>query len=141
MVGRGRAPTRPSLVVLVGAPRAGKTHWAGGWFQADQIVSSDRLRAIVGRGERDAFEVVDLIVDKRRRRGLTTVIDSTGLEQRRRDAWRLLAERHGVPAYAVVFDTPASVVRDRNRALDSHGRSWSGTSSATTASLVPQTQN
>ena len=67
--GRTRgAPTRPSLVVLVGAPRAGKTHWAGGWFQADQIVSSDRLRAIVGRGERDAFEVVDLIVDKRRRR-------------------------------------------------------------------------
>ena len=115
----------PCLVVLVGATSAGKTHWAREWFQADQIVSSDRLRAMVGRGERDqrasrdAFEVLDLIVAKRLRRGLTTVIDSTGLEPRRRDAWRSLAERHAVPAYAVVFDTPASVVRERNRALDS----------------------
>jgi F420-dependent oxidoreductase-like protein len=115
----------PCLVVLVGATSAGKTHWAREWFQAGQIVSSDRLRAMVGRGERDqrasrdAFEVLDLIVAKRLRRGLTTVIDSTGLEPRRRDAWRSLAERHGMPAYAVVFDTPASVVRERNRALDS----------------------
>jgi F420-dependent oxidoreductase-like protein len=113
----------PCLVVLVGATSAGKTHWAREWFHADQIVSSDRLRAVVGAGERDqrasrdAFEVLDLIVDKRLRRRLTTVIDSTGLEERRRDAWRALAERHGVPAYAVVFDTPARVVRERNRAL------------------------
>jgi predicted kinase len=113
----------PCLVVLVGATSAGKTHWAEQWFHPDQIVSSDRLRAAVGTGERDqrasrdAFEVLDLIVAKRLRRRLTTVIDSTGLEERRRDAWRSLAERHGIPAYAVVFDTPASVVRERNRAL------------------------
>jgi F420-dependent oxidoreductase-like protein len=113
----------PCLVVLVGATSSGKTHWAREWFHPDQIVSSDRLRAVVGTGERDqrasrdAFEVLDLIVAKRLRRRLTTVIDSTGLEGRRRDAWRSLAERHGVPAHAVVFDTPASVVRERNRAL------------------------
>src|ERR671922_1459225 len=113
----------PCLVVLVGATSAGKTHWAREWFHPDQIVSSDRLRAVVGSGERDqrasrdAFEVLDLIVDKRLRRRLTTVIDSTGLEERRRDAWRSLAERHGVPAYAIVFDTPEKVVRERNRAL------------------------
>ena len=113
----------PCLVVLVGATSSGKSHWAQEWFHADQVVSSDRLRAAVGAGERDqrasrdAFEVLDLIVAKRLRRRLTTVIDSTGLEQRRRDAWRSLAERHGVPAYAVFFDTPASVVRERNRAL------------------------
>jgi F420-dependent oxidoreductase-like protein len=113
----------PCLVVLVGATSSGKTHWAREWFQPDQVVSSDRLRAVVGTGERDqrasrdAFEVLDLIVAKRLRRRLTTVIDSTGLEERRRDAWRSLAGRHGVPAYAVVFDTLASVVRERNRAL------------------------
>src|SRR5215212_6447980 len=104
----------PCLVVLVGATGAGKSHWAQTWFHRDQVVSSDRLRAVVGTGERDqrasrdAFEVLDLIVAKRLRRRLTTVIDSTGLEERRRDAWRSLAERHGVPAYAIVFDTPAS---------------------------------
>ena len=112
----------PCLVVLVGATAAGKSHWASEWFDPDQVVSSDRLRAVVGRGERDqraggdAFEVLDLIVAKRMRRRLATVIDSTGLDAGRRAAWRELAERHDVPAYAVLFDPPASVVRERNRA-------------------------
>jgi F420-dependent oxidoreductase-like protein len=112
----------PCLVVLVGASGAGKSAWAGAWFEADQVVSSDRLRAVVGAGERDqrasrdAFELLDLIVAKRLRRGLTTVIDSTGLEPKRRAAWRAQAERAGVPAYAVVLDTPEKVVRERNRA-------------------------
>jgi F420-dependent oxidoreductase-like protein len=115
----------PCLVVLVGATGAGKSQWASEWFGADQIVSSDRLRAVVGTGERDqrasrdAFEVLDLIVAKRLRRRLTTVIDSTGLEAGRREGWRALAERHGVPAYVVVFDPPAAVVRERNRARGS----------------------
>ena len=60
--------------------------------------------------------MLDLIVEKRMRRGLTTVIDSTGLDAGRRSAWRALAERHGVPAHAVLFDAPAKVVRERNRA-------------------------
>jgi F420-dependent oxidoreductase-like protein len=112
----------PCLVVLVGATASGKSDWAARWFEPDQVVSSDRLRAVVGRGERDqrasrdAFEVLDLIVEKRLRRGLTTVIDSTGLDAKRRAAWRALAERHGVPAYAVLADAPEADVRARNRA-------------------------
>ncbi|MEA2410927.1 MAG: hypothetical protein QOC77_1488 [Thermoleophilaceae bacterium] len=107
--------------MLVGATGAGKTQWAQTWFHADQIVSSDRLRAVVGTGERDqraskdAFELLDLIVAKRARRRLTTVIDTTGLEAKRRATWRALAERHELPGYAVVFDTPADVVRKRNK--------------------------
>jgi F420-dependent oxidoreductase-like protein len=111
----------PCLVVLVGASGAGKSQWAAQWFQPDQVVASDRLRAVVGtserdqRASRDAFEVLDLIVAKRLRRRLTTVIDSTGLEPKRRGGWRELASRHGVPAHAVVFDVPAAEVRRRNR--------------------------
>src|SRR4051812_1756195 len=114
----------PCLVVLVGATAAGKSHWAREWFGPDQVVSSDRLRAVVGAGERDqrasrdAFEVLDLIVEKRLRRGLTTVVDSTGLDPRRRSAWRAMAERHGVAAHAVVLEAPAAEVRARNRARD-----------------------
>src|SRR5215212_1409396 len=112
----------PCLIVLVGATGSGKSHWAGTWFHPDQVVSSDRLRAVVGTGERDqraggdAFEVLDVIVAKRLRRRLTTVIDSTGLDAKRRGSWRELAERHGVPAYAVLLDTPEAEVRSRNRA-------------------------
>ena len=42
---------------------------AAEWFGAEQVVSSERLRAIAGAGERDqraggdAFEVLDLIVE------------------------------------------------------------------------------
>src|SRR4051794_8221878 len=102
----------PCLVVLIGATAAGKSAWAQQWFEADQVVSSDRLRAVVGRGERDqraskdAFELLELIVARRLARKLTTVVDTTGLDAKRRTAWRDLAERHGVPAHAVVFDTP-----------------------------------
>jgi len=111
----------PCLVVLVGASGAGKSAWAARWFAPDEVVSSDRLRAVVGTGERDqrastdAFELLDLIVAKRCKRRLTTVIDTTGLEPKRRAAWRALAAKHGIPAYAVVFDPPPAVVRERNR--------------------------
>src|SRR5215207_2753577 len=98
----------PCLVVLVGATAAGKSHWAAEWFAPDQVVSSDRLRAVVGLGERDqraggdAFEVLELIVAKRMRRA----------------AWRALGERHDVPVHAVVFAPPEKVVRERNRARE-----------------------
>lgn len=114
----------PCLVVLVGATAAGKSHWAQSQFAPEQVVSSDHLRGVVGESERDqrasrdAFDVLDLIVARRLRRGLTTVIDSTGLDPKRRAAWRTLAERHGVPVVAVVFDTPAALVRRRNRARE-----------------------
>jgi F420-dependent oxidoreductase-like protein len=111
----------PCLVVLVGATAAGKSQWASTSFHRDQVVSSDRLRAVVGAGERDqrasrdAFELLDLIVAKRLKRGLTTVIDSTGLDAKRRAAWLATAAGNGVAAYAVVFDTPPATVRKRNR--------------------------
>ncbi len=114
----------PCLVVLAGATAAGKSHWAQGAFESDQIVSSDRLRAVVGTGERDqrasrdAFELLELIVAKRLARGLTTVVDSTGLDAKRRAGWLALADRHAIPAYAIVFDAPAALVRKRNRARE-----------------------
>ena len=52
-------------------------------FPPDAIVSSDRLRAVVGSGEddiaasTDAFALLEEIVSRRVARGLTTVIDST----------------------------------------------------------------
>ncbi len=109
------------LVVLVGPAGCGKSTWAAHCFPADQIVSADRLRAMVGTGERDqragkaAFEVLDLIVDHRIRRRLTTVVDSTALEPNRRGVYLDMARRHGVPIVAAVFEVPGGEVRRRNR--------------------------
>ena len=111
-----------ALVVLVGPSGAGKSRWAATWFRPDQVVSSDALRALVGAGEHDqragtdAFEVLDSVIERRLARGLLTVVDTLGLDTGRRRAYADAARRHGAPAHAVVFDTPAEVCRSRNRA-------------------------
>ena len=69
--------------------RASRT-WAAEQFAPDEIVSSDRLRAVVGHGEDDldatddAFALLDTIVEHRLVRGLTTVVDTLGLDDERR---------------------------------------------------------
>jgi F420-dependent oxidoreductase-like protein len=123
-MGADREPVRlpdPCLVVLVGPAGCGKSTWAARSFGADQVISSDRLRAMVGTGERDqragtgAFEVLDLIVDHRLRRRLTTVIDSTALEAGRRRIYLDVARRRAIPIVAAVFDVPEREIRRRNR--------------------------
>jgi F420-dependent oxidoreductase-like protein len=108
--------------VLVGVAGAGKSTWARRWFDPTSIVSADDLRAVVGhhrhdlRATKDATEVLELIVTKRLRRGLLTVIDSTALDPAVRARYRRLADAAGVACHAVVVDTPERETRARNRA-------------------------
>ena len=93
---QGRVVVRlpdPCVLVLVGPAGCGKSTWAAEHVHPDAVVSADRLRAMVGTGERDqragtaAFEVLDLIVEHRLKRRLTTVIDTTGLDPARRRSY------------------------------------------------------
>ncbi len=114
----------PALIVLVGASGAGKSTWAAERYRAAEIVSSDALRAVVGSGRHDlsasadAFAVLDLVVAARLGRGLTTVVDTLGIDPDRRAGWLRLARGAGLPAVAVRFDTPAELCRARNRERD-----------------------
>jgi F420-dependent oxidoreductase-like protein len=111
----------PCVVVLVGPGASGKSTWAAAHFPADQVVSSDRLRAMVGSAEddlaagADAFALLTDVVRMRVSRGLTTVVDTLGLDAARRCAWLALARAHRLPCVAVVFDVPAAECRARNR--------------------------
>ncbi len=111
----------PCLVVLVGPSGSGKSTWAEEQFPADQIVSSDRLRALVGTSEFDqraskaAFQVLDLVVQERLRRKLTTVVDTTGLDDEFRLGLLEAARRRGIACHAVGFDTPPTECRARNK--------------------------
>jgi alkanesulfonate monooxygenase SsuD/methylene tetrahydromethanopterin reductase-like flavin-dependent oxidoreductase (luciferase family)/predicted kinase len=111
----------PALVVLVGPAGAGKTTWAEARFRPEEIVSSDRLRAVVGSGPHDlaanaqAFDLLDRIVEARLGRRLLTVVDTLGLDDDRRARQLELARRQRLPALAVVFDVPEATARERNQ--------------------------
>ena len=114
----------PSLIVLVGPSSAGKTTWATEHFAANEIVSSDALRAMAGSGPDDreagtaAFVLLETIIDERLRRGLTTVVDTLGSDEKRRNRWVEAAHEAGIPVYAVVFDTPKQECERRNAERD-----------------------
>src|SRR6478735_8120966 len=122
-MGTIRLPTA-CVVVLVGPSGAGKSTWAATQFRPSQIVSTDALRSLVGEGEHDqragtdAFAVLDVVLERRLKRRLLTVIDSLGLEERRRRDWLARARRHGMACYAVIFPTTADDCRRRNRERD-----------------------
>ncbi|HEX5695886.1 MAG TPA: ATP-binding protein, partial [Acidimicrobiia bacterium] len=110
----------PCLIVLVGPSSSGKSTWAEQTFHATEIVSSDFLRGMVGVGEDDqrastaAFSILEQVVRERIARKLTTVIDTLGYHQESRQRWIGLAHDAGLPAFAIVFDTPAPEVELRN---------------------------
>lgn len=114
----------PALVVLVGPSGSGKSTWAAARYRAEEVVSSDALRGIVGSGPHDldasvdAFDLLDRIVTARLGRGLTTVVDTLGLDPARRTAWLARARDAGLPAVAVVVATDPARCRERNAARD-----------------------
>lgn len=112
----------PSLVVLVGPSGSGKTTWAKEHFVANEVVSSDALRGMVGAGEDDqtastaAFDLLERIIAERMRRGLTTVVDTLGMDSGDRARWVGLARDSGIPAHAIAFDTDPALCEERNAA-------------------------
>ena len=111
-------------MVLVGPSGSGKSTWAAERYRAQEVVSSDALRAVVGSGEHDldasddAFALLHQIVTARAGRRLTAVVDTLGLDPALRETWRGIATAAGLPCVAVHFDTPADVCRQRNAARD-----------------------
>ncbi len=110
----------PCLVVLIGPSGSGKSTWASTTFHGTEVVSSDRLRGMVGAGEDDqqaskaAFSILEQVVTERVGRKLTTVIDTLGFDQGSRQRWVGLAHSAGLPAYAIVFATPPPMIEQRN---------------------------
>ena len=75
----------PALVVLVGASGSGKSTWAAQRYRAEEVVSSDTLRGVVGSGPHDldasadAFTLVEAIVTLAR--NLDLVVVAEGIEE------------------------------------------------------------
>lgn len=109
-----------SLVVLIGISGSGKSSFAARHFLPAEIVSSDACRAMVSNDEnnqeasRDAFELAQLIVSKRLRNGLLTVIDATNVQEEARKEWLHMARQFHVLPVALVLNMPEAVCAERN---------------------------
>lgn len=99
-----------ALVLLIGPSGAGKSTFARRHFRSTEVLSSDRFRALVSDDERDqsatldAFEVLRLILRKRLRRRLLTVVDATNLRKHARSRLLAIAYQYGAPAIGIAFD-------------------------------------
>lgn len=110
----------PSLVVLIGAAGAGKSTFAANRFAPDDVLSSDRFRAMVSGDEADqgatraAFGLLHRELARRMAGGRLTVVDATSVESASRRALLARAAAAGVPATAIVLDLPSETVLARN---------------------------
>jgi protein phosphatase len=114
----------PSLVVLVGAAGAGKSTFAARHFAPDEVLSSDRLRAIISGDEADqaatnaAFGRLHRELANRLGAGRLTVVDATSVQASSRRALLARAAAASVPAIAIVLDLPIATVLARNAARE-----------------------
>ena len=110
----------PSLVVLIGASGSGKSTLAARVFAADEIVSSDALRAVVSGDPSDqkvsgvAFRILHRTVAKRLATGRLTVVDATNVVASVRRPLIARARAAGLPVTAIVFDLEPDRVRVQN---------------------------
>ena len=111
----------PALVVLIGAAGAGKTTLATRLFGADEILSSDDLRAAISgdaadqRATRPAFATLHREVARRLAVGRIVVVDATSVERPARQTLLRLGTAGDATTIAVVLALPAKLVRERNR--------------------------
>lgn len=111
----------PSLVVLVGAAGSGKSTLARRLFAADEILSSDALRAAVAGDEADqhvsraAFAILYRQLEERLAAGRLTVVDATNTRREHRRPLVARAWRAGLPAVAIVLDLASDKVHAQNR--------------------------
>ncbi len=111
-----------ALVTLIGAAGSGKSTFASRHFDADAVVSSDRLRGVLAGDEADqqatdaAFGHLHQWLDARLAAGALAVVDATNVEWMRRTELISRARHHGRPAIAIAFDLPLDLCLARNAA-------------------------
>lgn len=129
-------PDFPGIVVLVGAPGAGKSDFVQRHLAATTVVSLDELRGEVSDlgDQHDQRPVTQnralvravLTASHHLRSGTAVTVDATSSSRPHRATWVELARFHGVPAIAVVIHPDADVAAYRNRVLRSAAPGPSG---------------
>ncbi|MCX5999929.1 MAG: ATP-binding protein [Chloroflexi bacterium] len=113
---------RPSLIMPVGLPGTGKSHFCRQLAHRLPLVTveSDRSRRTLFRRPRYSAEencrlfwACSAVVEDLLREGISVAFDATNLEERHREPFYRMADRIGVELIIVKIDAPADVVRER----------------------------
>ncbi len=111
-----------AMVVLIGVAGSGKSTFASRHFDADAVVSSDRLRGVLAGDEADqqatdaAFDRLHHWLEARLAAGTLAVVDATNVDWIRRTELISRARHYGRPAVAIVLDLPLDLCLTRNAA-------------------------
>jgi protein phosphatase len=111
-----------ALVLLIGASGSGKSTFAARHFEADAVVSSDRLRGALGGDEANqqatdaAFGRLHQWLEARLAADTLAVVDATNVDWMRRTELIDRARHQGRPAIAIAFDLPVDLCLARNAA-------------------------
>ena len=118
-----------ALVLLVGAPAAGKSTLAAalvaaGEVDAEDVLSTDTYREVLSGDALDLtsdrkvwVQVSERLVEKMQA-GRTTVVDATNLFPHRRARHIAVAREQGRPVVAIHFEVPAAQLLERNDARE-----------------------
>ena len=108
-----------ALVLLIGAAGSGKSTFAARHFAPGDVISSDQLRALIGKSESDqranneVFDRLQTLVRKRLVAGALTVVDATNTDWMRRAELIAMARRYHRPVLGIVFDLPLDICLSR----------------------------
>lgn len=109
-----------ALVILVGVSGSGKSTFARRHFAPEEVLSSDRFRALVSGDEADqsatteAFRLLHEALDDRLAQGLPTVVDATSTQTWARRKLLDAARGAGRPIVTIVLDLPLETCLARN---------------------------
>lgn len=108
------------IVVLIGPAGSGKSTFARKHFLPTEILSSDSFREMIADSEhdqttnKDAFEVLFSVAEKRLRRGKLTVVDATNVQSFALEPIVRMARDHFVRVVAFVFDLNFAACLENN---------------------------
>ena len=111
----------PALVLEMGPPASGKSHFCQRHFESAQIVNPDTIRGWLTGNEadqtihRETFDMVHKMVERRLQQRQLTVLDATTVNVPGRRFVEQMAKRYATPVCAIVLDPPLEVCLERNR--------------------------